>query len=1354
MGKQRTAALWARIEAYEAGDDEALTSPEAVVTAEALRGGPGAEDDDSLAALTKYHWYRFHAGLGPEELGAAVRAGDRLRERAPDALPGALGDVLLLVDGAVAGEETTLDFDDDGEWRDGYIHLFFTLAQVWWFAHLDDGPDASGVSHDRAVAAMGFARDLMQDGDRMRPLATGLLGRYVSTRGARTGDPDDLANALALLHEALGSGVPGDEFRGSLHSFLVEALATAAVEDDTSAAGSAFARAATAALRELDPDSGDFGHIAELSRSLTARRLSVDLPADRDIDERVDHARLDVAAHPAADLERAYALFLLGSTLHARAGARLSVEDNSEAITALREMAVLVADAELPAQRALPHTLLSVLLDQRLGFTGDTDAADEAVAAARHAVQLVPPGAELRAYCLENLGSALSQRYDVSGAVTDLDEAIDALTGAVDEAGGPTGGSGGAVEARTLSVLGLSHYYRYDRTGDVADLEAGVRWTRRAVAVTTPDDPGRPDWLGNLATALLMWHRHAGAPEVLDEAVALVREAASLTPPEHGDRERSQSNLGDALLERYQHTGSPDDLREAVAAVRDAASRSVPGTPGAAKARTMLGNILLQRYELTGDPADLDEAIEVSELTDRTVGSGPVTARDLNNLGVPLLIRYDLTGSGTDLDRAITAYHEAHALAAPGSTEAIRALLNLGNALEYRYRRSGHAPDLDEAIGFLGRAADTGPAAAERPMVFINLAKALVVRYELSGAADDIDRSAAAMEQALAALPAGHARRHRYLSAFGGVLARRGAVTASLADLDGAVAHARAAVEATPESDPRRSAHFINLAGALAARSRHTGDTQDRADAERLLGTAAESAVSPAAVRVQAAREAGALALERGDAEAALVFLEQAVLLMPLLAWRGIPRADQERRLTELTGVASVAAAAAVAVGRPERAVELLEQGRSVLWSQILDTREDLTALRAVRPDLVDRLTEVRAALDVQLDHDFAGLAPAGAGDRTASARQWDRLVAEVRSLPGFEGFLKPRSFAELSVAAAEGPVVVVNLSALRCDALVIGDGRVRVVPLPGLDPERLVEHLNDVFDTFDAPPVGLAAVTRAHLTVTGLLEWLWTAVTGPVLAAVGPVRRLWWCPTGLLAFLPLHAALRPGTDESALDHVVSSYTPTLRDLITARARPEPPDPRVLVVAVPETPGAPRLAVEPETDALRGLFGSRATVVTGPRATRTSVLDELGRHSWVHFACHGHQDLADPSRNALLLADEPLTVLDLARLRPARAELAYLSACRTAAGGAALPDEAIHLASSLRLAGFRHVVATLWPIYDAVAPQVTKDVYEALAAGDGTSGTAELLHAAVRRLRSAVNRPSPAVWAPYVHIGP
>jgi CHAT domain-containing protein len=98
------------------------------------------------------------------------------------------------------------------------------------------------------------------------------------------------------------------------------------------------------------------------------------------------------------------------------------------------------------------------------------------------------------------------------------------------------------------------------------------------------------------------------------------------------------------------------------------------------------------------------------------------------------------------------------------------------------------------------------------------------------------------------------------------------------------------------------------------------------------------------------------------------------------------------------------------------------------------------------------------------------------------------------------------------------------------------------------------------------------------------------------------------------------------------------------------------------------------------------------------------------------------------------------------------AELGFLSACQTAGGGAALADEAIHLAAALQVNGFRQVIATLWPLYDAVAPEVTKQVYAGLSAG--TTDAGRLLHDAVQALRADRGKGLPAIWAPYVHIGP
>jgi CHAT domain-containing protein len=119
----------------------------------------------------------------------------------------------------------------------------------------------------------------------------------------------------------------------------------------------------------------------------------------------------------------------------------------------------------------------------------------------------------------------------------------------------------------------------------------------------------------------------------------------------------------------------------------------------------------------------------------------------------------------------------------------------------------------------------------------------------------------------------------------------------------------------------------------------------------------------------------------------------------------------------------------------------------------------------------------------------------------------------------------------------------------------------------------------------------------------------------------------------------------------------------------------------------------------------------------------------------------------------LLLQDKPLSVLALTGLRPADAELAFLWACQTAGGRAVLVDEAVHLAAALQVGGFRHVIATLWPLYDSIAPEVTRHFYGELLT-ESTAGAAKVLRDAVRALRDGSGRGLPATWAPYIHIGP
>ena len=384
------------------------------------------------------------------------------------------------------------------------------------------------------------------------------------------------------------------------------------------------------------------------------------------------------------------------------------------------------------------------------------------------------------------------------------------------------------------------------------------------------------------------------------------------------------------------------------------------------------------------------------------------------------------------------------------------------------------------------------------------------------------------------------------------------------------------------------------------------------------------------------------------------------------------------------------------------------------------------------------------------------------ADHRMALAEEWDSLVAQARELPGFDGFLRPPPASSLS-AAADGPVVVVTVTRWACAALIARGGRVTRLELPELTADSVADVVRRYLAAIGAHDARDATATFGELLEPELAECLavlWDGLAEPILDHLGfgatpedPWPRLWWCPTGPLAFLPLHAAGRHGTPGAAVvDRVISSYTPTLRALRQARqARPTAGS--MLVVGLPETPGLPELpSVEAESELLARLLPGRVTALTGREATRARVLAELPAAAWAHFACHGRQDPRDPSSGALLLHDGPLSVTDLAALRHT-GDLAYLSGCKTAVGGADLPDEAITLAAALQYTGFRHVIATLWTVGDAYAARVAADVYAELAV-DGridADRAAGALHRAVRRLRE---RAMLSAWTPFVHLGP
>jgi hypothetical protein len=422
-----------------------------------------------------------------------------------------------------------------------------------------------------------------------------------------------------------------------------------------------------------------------------------------------------------------------------------------------------------------------------------------------------------------------------------------------------------------------------------------------------------------------------------------------------------------------------------------------------------------------------------------------------------------------------------------------------------------------------------------------------------------------------------------------------------------------------------------------------------------------------------------------------------------------------------------------------------------------------------------------------------------------ALAREWDELVEQVRSLEGFEDFLKPPKLESLLPAAARGPVAIINVSRWRCDGLLVQPGGVTALPLEALSLTDAIDRANTYLDVLHAaeladldhvraqsPVPGEApnrrgkrllkadrAVEDAHERVDTMLcdlqVWMWQTIAEPVMDALGFTvtpngdpedwPRLWWCPTGPLTLLPLHTAgdhrvaVDRGPRPTVLDRVVSSYTPTLRALIEAR-RPDDPDvargqDRLLLVDVPDAQGQIPLDTTTERAALLPAFpDDRRTVLDHEAATWAAVRAALPEHRWVHFSCHGDQDLKDPSRGGLLLRDATLTVADVTEGH-FHGDFAGLSACKTAVGGIDLLDEAITLAAALHYTGYRHVVAALWSVDNRTSSEVFARLYQMIAA-DGRLApdrAPAALHRVVRELRDR-NPEWPHRWTPFAHTGP
>lgn len=876
-----------------------------------------------------------------------------------------------------------------------------------------------------------------------------------------------------------------------------------------------------------------------------------------------------------------------------------------------------------------------------------------------------------------------------------------------------------------------------------------------------PHERGQFNWRGwfNSLGTRLRNRKTSGAMPNLEEAIRIVRDTlraefeADAVSGDHPDLEAWLDGPGISLVKKYGERKAIGNLEEAIRIERETVDATPQDLPQRQIILTQLGNRLLYKYSRTGNLEDLNESIRIGW---EAVQLGPRNGMKdwvqcLNSFTGCLEERYARTSALSDLEQTISLRRKIVDITR--SSQQVSRLgdymSRLGGSLQDRYVRLGSTKDLDEAIQIARLTVDGSP---DDQLKKGRLAGALMKRYSDLGSLDDLNEAISITLEITEENP-NHFNYAEWLSILSVGLSHQYKRTGDISYLDESIKIDRKAVDTALSTWPTRAWSCVNLGHNLYDKYLQVPSKKDLIEALSHYQAALRQLNSPITARIEASKAIFDICTITSDWEQAYEALDTAVDLIPKLIMRSVETSDKQHVLIEVAGLASDGAAAALQAGKnPLVALNLLNRGRGVLASSLEEMRMDVGDLQDVNSELIERFTILRDQLELPIKNRTSIYDVPEVFDESSwqaehmrryeAGIDLDGIIHEICNQTGLQDILSAPLENDLLQAALRGPIAIINVNILRCDAILVEQSQIRSVALPKL---QINEIKTKAQQDRESPEV---------------LEWLWDVVAAPILNALGfvepvpdgPWPHLWWIPTGPLCKFPLHAAgyHRQRNAKSVIDRVISSYSSSIKAIIQGRQRDISNDTQshssqALLVAMQDTPGlSSRLpCATEEVEMVRGLCVSMAVNPICPGQRKEDVISYLPHSKIFHFAGHCQTILNDPSQSHLLLEDwqdDPLTVSNLLdmNLRKHSPFLAYLSACGTGqVKDDTWIDESIHLISACQLAGFRHAIGTLWEVSDETCVEMARVLYGVMRdEGMTDESVCKGLHLATRRLRN------------------
>ncbi|MEE1832488.1 CHAT domain-containing protein [Streptomyces sp. SP17KL33] len=910
-----------------------------------------------------------------------------------------------------------------------------------------------------------------------------------------------------------------------------------------------------------------------------------------------------------------------------------------------------------------------------------------------------------------------------------------------------------ALGMRAGAVLGAAHRELFCRTGDLPRL-----YRSRDILETWVDRlTGGPGATARVTTELvhtcLVLHEVHPSPDLLGRALHLAESAYR-----SDDWETLALPLARVHIARYEATGNRADLDRAFQL-----SETTSQEPRSAQAEraAMVASALLALFWREGSTDHLESALQQSR---SALGVSPgsdrlLRARLRHALSEVLRVRAAVLSEPADLDEAVAFANRAAKTLPRDSIWRMAALITLNQCHLDTFRRTGDVSTLDlavEATREVVSRSKNHPDLPYRHLALLRQGECLVLRFRATG--DDrtlghaIDSLRASREDSRDLSPAQQRSR---TAAYATILLDLQTTDSRKRDVGGLLLELNSLLRYDvegPPTDPESATILLAEASVASGPQRSSYAVyRQAADKARLV---AVSRHAPPLQRLRAGLLWGELALRQNRAEDVVLSHETVAGLIPLvLLASGREHPDLVRAWEELS---REAAACAMEVGAPERALEFLEQRNVLLtvWQQ--DSRAEVDRLRDAAPELVAELRRLWA---------FLHLAPKPAVSRPHPEQQelaparLDHLIAAMLAVPGFKDLLAPVPARRLVAAASEGPVVVLNAAARHCDALLVTRNGVSALRLPGVSMSGLsgwAEMYQSAMGEDRQPWDEQAAWSVLGLLGDHVVEPVLTALGMPRIAGSGApatvlsdaLPRMWWCPTAPFTTLPLQLAGQP--QDNALNYAVHSYTSSLQALTSARSRArhtalDSAQAMLLVLADGDLPYGRKEIDETRTRV------PLTHVLQGVEATDANVAELIADFPFFHFVGRVRLDEGVP-RLRLFTQDTAGEQL------PAVGDgaLAYLSVRNTRKGGVSLESVGWALATRFQAAGFDHVIGMLVPGTGGISKNLAHTVYDRLLTPDGRLQPERSAHALHDTLREAItHNPGHALaLASVIHFGP